>query len=73
MKENVTIEDIYNVNCFLVLLFLNFLYLQEILDLDVDNWENVRGPRAYEDNKEYLDAKYHLKFIAFYDSYSEFF
>lgn len=41
LKEKVTIEDIYN----------------EILEIDVDNWENVRGPRPYEDNKEFLKAK----------------
>lgn len=24
---------------------------------DFDNWENVRGPRPFEDNSEYLDQK----------------
>jgi hypothetical protein len=25
--------------------------------LDTENWSNIRGPRAYEDNTEYLKAR----------------
>jgi hypothetical protein len=25
--------------------------------LDTENWSNIRGPRAYEDNTEYLRAR----------------
>lgn len=27
------------------------------MEIDTENWENVRGPRGYEDNTEYLRAR----------------
>ncbi|KAE9552987.1 hypothetical protein FO519_003791 [Halicephalobus sp. NKZ332] len=41
VKKNVTIEDVY----------------QEVSELDTDNWENIRGPREFEDNSQYEKAK----------------
>ncbi|KAH7730584.1 Protein C24G6.8 [Aphelenchoides avenae] len=39
--ENVTVEKLY----------------QEVAELDTENWENIRGPRVYEDNTEYEKIK----------------
>jgi len=41
VKKNVTVEDIY----------------QEVSELDTDNWQNIRGPREFEDNSQYETAK----------------
>ena len=27
--------------------------MQDSKSLDIDNWSNIRGPRAYEENEEY--------------------
>jgi cytochrome c oxidase assembly protein subunit 16 len=41
VRKNLTVEDIY----------------QEIAEADTDNWENIRGPREFESNQEYEEAK----------------
>ncbi|KAI6239230.1 Cytochrome c oxidase assembly protein COX16-like protein, mitochondrial [Aphelenchoides fujianensis] len=41
IKEGVTVDSLYN----------------EIADLDTENWENVRGPRDFEDNRQYMEAR----------------
>ncbi|KHN73877.1 putative peptidyl-tRNA hydrolase 2 [Toxocara canis] len=43
VKKNVTIESV----------------LKEVEESDTDNWENVRGPREFEDNSEFLQANVH--------------
>jgi cytochrome c oxidase assembly protein subunit 16 len=41
VRKNLTVEDIY----------------QEVAETDTDNWENIRGPREFEDNQQYEEAK----------------
>uniref|UniRef100_A0AC34FGW2 Cytochrome c oxidase assembly protein COX16 homolog, mitochondrial n=1 Tax=Panagrolaimus sp. ES5 TaxID=591445 RepID=A0AC34FGW2_9BILA len=41
VRKNLTVEDIY----------------QEIAETDTENWENIRGPREFEDNQQYEEAK----------------
>uniref|UniRef100_A0A0N4Z8R4 peptidyl-tRNA hydrolase n=1 Tax=Parastrongyloides trichosuri TaxID=131310 RepID=A0A0N4Z8R4_PARTI len=41
LKDNVTVDSIF----------------QEINEIDTENWENIRGPRDFEDNQEYLRAR----------------
>ncbi|MFH4980956.1 hypothetical protein AB6A40_007665 [Gnathostoma spinigerum] len=41
VKQGVSIETVY----------------KEVEALDTENWENIRGPREYEDNTEYITAK----------------
>uniref|UniRef100_A0A914YW96 Cytochrome c oxidase assembly protein COX16 homolog, mitochondrial n=1 Tax=Panagrolaimus superbus TaxID=310955 RepID=A0A914YW96_9BILA len=41
VRKNLTVEDIY----------------QEVAETDTENWENIRGPREFEDNQQYEAAK----------------
>ncbi|CAI4222957.1 unnamed protein product [Auanema sp. JU1783] len=41
LKEDVSVDTVY----------------KEISTIDTDNWSNIRGPREFEDNSEYLTAK----------------
>uniref|UniRef100_A0A0N5BAX8 peptidyl-tRNA hydrolase n=1 Tax=Strongyloides papillosus TaxID=174720 RepID=A0A0N5BAX8_STREA len=41
VKEKVTVDNIF----------------QEINEIDTENWQNIRGPRDFESNEEYLKAK----------------
>ncbi|VDM71195.1 unnamed protein product [Strongylus vulgaris] len=42
LRKNVTLDTVY----------------KEVANLDTENWENIRGPREFEDNSEYQQIKY---------------
>lgn len=57
MRKNVTLEQIYKASRNELLSdFERKKGVQEVAELDADNWENVRGPRDNEDNVQYKQA-----------------
>ncbi|VDK57596.1 unnamed protein product, partial [Cylicostephanus goldi] len=41
LRKNVTVDTVY----------------KEVANLDTEHWENIRGPREFEDNCEYEQIK----------------